>query len=171
VLQYIHNLEDSAHVRIMKMSAGVDMSMAVSTTGDVYGWGKTDRGRCGLGLQNGYVMLPQRVPLSTSTTTTSSSSSSTDGTSSQPLKAIDVDCGYVHSLVVGLNGTIHMCGAVGINGALDGGDTAHGTPVPMEDFNIWHRIPEPKEQVVTQAYKKYGKYEIKGKNKMMTEPI
>ena len=36
------------------------------------------------------------------------------------LKAVDVDCGYVHSLIVGLNGTVHMCGGVGIDGANDG---------------------------------------------------
>ena len=146
----------------MKMSAGVDISMAVSTTGDVYGWGKRDRGRNGLGLDPGFVMLPRKITLA---------APAKDNTSnSQPTKAIDVDCGYVHSLVLGLDGTVHQCGGVGVNGENDGVGDISGYPDQINDFNIWHRIPEPKEQVkVQQEYKKYGKYEIKGKRKMMTE--
>lgn len=90
----------------MQMSAGVDISMAVSTTGDVYAWGKTDGGRIGL-AGTGAVSIPRRV----------FACSPDDGV---PIKAVDVDCGYVHSLIVGLNGTIHMCGGVGVNGADDG---------------------------------------------------
>ena len=136
------------------MSAGVDMSMAVTTSGEVYSWGKTDQGRIGLGLRIGKATLPKRVAIYT------------DG--GEPVKAVDVDCGYVHSIVVGLNGTIHMCGGVGIDGALDG-ETGFGEPTQINDFNIWHRIPEPKETVKTERWKKYGKYEVKGRQKMMTE--
>ena len=31
----------------------------------------------------------------------------------------------------------------------------------IPDFNIWHRIPEPKEFVKKEKWKKYGKYEVK----------
>jgi hypothetical protein len=40
---------------------------------------------------------------------------------------------------------------------LEGGGLAHGTSIVIKRlYNIWHRIVEPKEQVVTpqQAYKK-----------------
>ena len=138
------------------------MSMAVSTTGDVYGWGKRDRGRNGLGLEPGFVTLPRRISLPTS--------APIDGEGAKPTKAIDIDCGYVHSLVVGLDGTVYQCGGVGINGANDGFGNVSGVPTQLNDFNIWHRVPEPKEHVkVQQEYQKYGKYEIKGKRKMMTE--
>lgn len=140
------------------MSAGVDMSMAVSTAGDVYAWGKTEGGRLGLGMQITRVTLPRRVRLK----------SDTDG---QPLKAVDVECGYVHSLIVGLNGTVHQCGTVGIDGEADG-QQVNGEPTQLEDFNIWHRIPEPKEQKLKQErWKKFGKYEVKGRQKMMEESV
>ena len=134
--------------------------MAVSTTGDVYAWGKSDGGRLGLGLNPARVSTPRIVSLL----------SPEDGSK---LKAVDVECGYVHSLIVALNGTVHQCGRVGIDGEADGmqdGRQASGTPKQLEDFNIWHRIPEPKEQKAKQErWKKYGKYEVKGRQKMMEE--
>ncbi|KAG7341937.1 Regulator of chromosome condensation 1/beta-lactamase-inhibitor protein II [Nitzschia inconspicua] len=148
------NAFDEENIRIMHFSAGVDMSMAVSTKGDVYSFGKTDGGRIGLGLQKAHVTTPRKVPLSCE---------------GKPLKAVDVECGYVHSVVVGLNGTIHVCGGVGIEGEADG---QHGSGVLTQepDFNIWHRIKEPKEHSIkTERWKKYGKYEVRGRQKMMTE--
>jgi alpha-tubulin suppressor-like RCC1 family protein len=136
----------------MKMSAGVDMSMAVSTTGDVYAWGKTDGGRIGLGLQNARVTQPRRLIVKS------------DG---DPIKAVDVECGYVHSIIVGLNGTIHQCGGVGVDGEADG-QMVCGEPTQVDDFNIWHRIPEQKEHVKKEKWKKYGKYEVKGRQKSMS---
>jgi hypothetical protein len=45
-----------------------------------------------------------------------------------------------------------------------------GRPRQVADFNIWHRIPEPKEYVgKKEKWKKLGKYEVKGRVKMMTE--
>jgi alpha-tubulin suppressor-like RCC1 family protein len=146
--------EDDDNIKIMQMSAGVDMSMAVSTTGEVYAWGKTDGGRIGLGLQTARVTLPRRLLIESN---------------GEPIKAVDVECGYVHSIVVGLNGTIHQCGIVGVDGEADGLVTT-GEPKQTEDFNIWHRIPEPKEhQAKTARWKKYGKYEVKGRQKMNAE--
>ena len=147
-------------VKIMQMSAGVDISMAVSTTGDVYAWGKTDGGRNGLGMSSGFVTVPRRVFVKSST--------------GEHVKAVDVDCGYVHSIIVALNGTIHICGGVGIDGADDGqkeGTEAEaGRPIQVPDFNIWHRLPEPKEQKAkAERWKKYGKYELKGRSKMLGE--
>ena len=132
------------------------MSMAVSTAGDVYAWGKTEGGRLGLEVQCAHVTLPRRVRLK----------SDIDG---QPLKAVDVACGYVHSLIVGLNGTVHQCGTVGIDGEADG-QQVDSEPGQLSNFNIWHRIPEPKEQKLNQErWKKLGKYEVKGRQKMMEE--
>ena len=144
----------------MKISAGVDMSMAVSTTGVAYSWGAMKGGRIGLGTSNGHVTLPRRVRIKDS--------------EGQPIKAVDVDCGYVHSLIVGLNGTVHLCGGVGIDGEEDGQEkndeieeTSAGFPREIPDFNVWHRVREPKEQVKQTKWKKYGKYEVKGRKKMM----
>lgn len=44
-----------------------------------------------------------------------------------------------------------------------------GEPNQVQDFNIWHRLKEPKEEKQKVAWKKYGKYELKGRRKMMEE--
>jgi alpha-tubulin suppressor-like RCC1 family protein len=144
---------DDSNIKIMQMSAGVDMSMAVSSTGDVYAFGKTDGGCIGLGLQKNRIAVPRFVPVVS------------DG---KVIKAVDVDCGYVSSVIVGLNGTIHICGGVGVDGEEDG-QNGSGEPMQQPDFNIWHRLREPKEQVNTERWKKYGKYEVKGRQKMLTD--
>lgn len=144
---------DDDNIKIMRMSAGVDISMAVSTKGDVYSWGKTDGGRIGQGINNARVLLPRKVQMSSGT------------------KAVDVECGYAHSIIVGLNGTIYECGCVGVDGAADGissDSVITGQPTMVGNFNIWHRVPEPKEFHQKQKYKKYGKYEVKGRSKMMS---
>lgn len=145
---------DDRDVKVIQMSAGVDMSMAVSTTGDVYAWGKTDGGRLGLGTAHARIALPTEVNLSSG---------------GYRMKAVDVECGYVHSVIVGLNGTIYTCGKVGIDGDADG-QVGTGEPVEESDFNIWHRVNEPTERVVkAERWKKLNKYEVQGRKKMMTE--
>lgn len=146
------------NIRIMQMSAGVDISMAVMTTGDVFAWGKTDGGRNGLGMSNGIVTVPRRVVLPCS--------------NGESVKAVDVDCGYVHSIIVALDGTIHVCGYVGIDGEDDGAseEADAGKPLQVPDFNIWHRLAAPRAHVKSQErWKKYGKYELKGRSKMLGE--
>jgi alpha-tubulin suppressor-like RCC1 family protein len=142
--------------QILQMSAGVDMSMAVDTTGTVWAWGKTDGGRLGLGLHKSRINVPRRVSVV-----------STDKElQGQPLKAVDVECGYVHSVIVALNGTLHVCGGVGVEGEADGQFGSTGEPEQLEDINIWHRLKEPKEATVkTERWKKFGKYEVKGRSK------
>ena len=173
-------------IRIIQMSAGADISMAVSSTGDTYAWGKTEGGRIGLGLRASEVTIPRKVEI-----WDTSSSSRSDSKSKRPFKAVDIECGYVHSLIVGLDGTVYICGGVGVEGEADGQASAEdetsssssmkeseidsleqrlGLPVPVEDFNVWHRLPEPKEEVVKkEKWKKYGKYEVRGRSKMMPD--
>ena len=118
------------------MSAGVDISMAVSTEGDVYAWGKTGTdGRIGLGNENKNITLPRKIEFL-----------------DKNFKAVDAECGYVHSLIVGLDGSIYQCGGVGIDGKDDGQQDVEGdgSPVLLSGHNIWHRIAEPKEKVVKQ---------------------
>lgn len=147
---------DNKNIRIHQMSAGVDISMAVSTEGNVYSWGKAADGRLGLGIEDRSVLLPERVELG-----------------DDKFKAVDVECGYVHSLVVGLDGSLYQNGGVGTDGKEDGQQDLSvnngrvGHPVLLDGYNIWHRIAEPKEMIVRQAWQKYGKYELKGRSKMM----
>eukprot|EP00970_Alexandrium_tamarense_P000262 scaffold31_cov198-Alexandrium_tamarense.AAC.3 len=142
VMQFEEN-----NVRIHQMSAGVDMSMAVSTTGDVYAWGKAKEGRIGLGNNND-ICLPRKVDVGDAN-----------------FKGVDVECGYVHSLIIGLDGSVYQCGGVGVDGKDDGQNTGgDGFPVLLSGYNIWHRIAEPKEKVFKQQWKKYGKYELKGRS-------
>lgn len=149
----INALSDT-NIKLIQMSAGVDMSMAVSSTGDVYAWGNSQGGSLGLGIKQTRFNSPTQVPIDF------------EGT---PLKAVDVECGYVHSIIVGLNGTIFTCGEVGINGAADG-QAGSGKPKQENDFNIWHRIKEPTEIVAkVERWKKLGKYEVKGRQKMMND--
>lgn len=149
---------EAENIKILQMSAGVDMSMAVSTSGNVYAWGKADGGRLGLGLNPARISTPRLVSI-------------VSGDDGKPLKAVDVECGYVHCLIVALNGTVHQCGRVGVDGKADG-QQASGFPKQLEDFNIWHRIPEPKERKAKQErWKKYGTYEVKGRQKMMEESV
>lgn len=145
---------DEQNIKVIQMSAGVDMSMAVSTNGTVYAWGKTDQGRIGLGLKSHRITMPRQVRMKSG---------------DQVVKAVDVECGYVHSMIVGLDGTIYQCGSVGLDGQADGLNSS-GEPTQVSDFNIWHRVPEPKERIKTgERWKKYGKYEVKGRQKMMTK--
>ena len=152
------SLPDDENIKIMQISAGVDMSMAVSTEGKVYSWGKSDGGRLGLGMTAGIVNIPRQVQL-------------TNPKTDAPIKAIDAECGYMHCLIVGLDGTLHQCGGVGINGAGDGqqgdiNEEERGQPVHLKDLNIWHRLPElKKEAVKAEKWKKYGTYTVSGRNK------
>jgi len=152
-------------ISILQISAGVDISMAVSTKGNVYAWGQTAGGRIGLPNANdGHVTIPRRVIV---------------GNDNE--KAVDVECGYVHSLIVGCSGAAYMCGGVGTDGAEDGqvvglieeehldDVTKIGQPVRVRGLNIWHRISEPKEVKKVEKWKKYGKYELKGRRSMMAE--
>ena len=140
------------------MSAGVDISMAVSTEGDVYSWGKAADGRLGVGIENRNITLPEKVEVGDS-----------------DFKAVDVECGYVHSMIVGLDGSVYQCGGVGTDGKEDGQQTYDegkvGSPILLSGDNIWHRIAEPKEKIVKQQWQKYGKYELKGRSKMMQEGV
>jgi alpha-tubulin suppressor-like RCC1 family protein len=159
---------DDDQTRILHMSAGVDMSMAVSTTGDVYAWGRTDGGRIGLGMARGQVLLPRRIQLQRDN----------DQVGSR-IPAVDVECGYVHSLIVGLDGSVHMCGNVGVeeepdgqtneemNGQQDTTSVLAGRPRQIPNFYIWHRSQEKKETVKKERWKKFGKYEVKGRSKML----
>jgi len=149
------------NIRIHQMSAGVDISMAVSTTGHVYAWGKATDGRIGLGLGRNEITIPRLVDMG-----------------EEKFKAVDVECGYVHSIIIGLDGSVYQCGGVGTDGKDDGQqylDTEEGTrpgyPAKLSGYNIWHRIAEPNEKVIKQKWTKYGKYELKGRSKMMNEGV
>jgi len=149
------------NIRIHQMSAGVDISMAVSTTGHVYAWGKATDGRIGLGLGRNEITIPRLVDMG-----------------EEKFKAVDVECGYVHSIIIGLDGSVYQCGGVGTDGKDDGQqylDTEEGTrpgyPANLSGYNIWHRIAEPNEKVIKQKWTKYGKYELKGRSKMMNEGV
>ena len=136
------------------------MSMAVDTQGTVYAWGKASEGRLGLGMGRLQTALPREVDVGDS-----------------KFKAVDVECGYVHSFVIGLDGCVYQCGGVGVDGQDDGQqdldieESQRGLPRLLSGFNIWHRIAEPKERIVKEQWKKYGKYELKGRSKMLQEGV
>lgn len=108
------------NIRIHQMSAGVDISMAVSTSGDVYSWGKMHDGRIGLGMSHHYITIPRHLAYLTQQQQSSDSTTSSDNNNFNSIKAVDVECGYVHSIIVAIDGTIHICGGVGVNGDEDG---------------------------------------------------
>ena len=102
---------------IVRMSAGVDFCMAVCSHGNVYSWGSAKRGRLGLNSitnDGDHVTIPRRVNL--------------------PIKAVDVECGYIHSMIVGVDGTIHRCGKVGINGEDDGNESDGNTSGKLDSI-------------------------------------
>lgn len=80
--------------------------MAVSTSGDVYSWGKTGGGRIGLNTSDATVDSPRKVTVKDS--------------KGNNVKAVDVECGYVHSLIIGCEGSLYVCGGVGTDGDDDG---------------------------------------------------
>lgn len=146
--------------RIIQMSAGVDMSMAVDDRGQVYAWGKMDGGRIGLGLERKAVTIPRKVTVKDA--------------SGSIVKACDVECGYVHSLIVGLDGALHLCGGVGIEGEDDGqaedvsmSSSSVGKPRLIPNFNVWHKVVDAQEEVKKERWSKYGKYTVKGRSKML----
>jgi len=132
---------DKLGVSVHQMSAGVDISMAVSTEGIVYAWGKAADGRLGLGIGNKSIKVPIPVEFADIN-----------------FKAVDVECGYVHSLIVGLDGSVWQCGGVGTDGKEDGQQHLHsvhgklGHPEILSGYNVWHRIAEPKEEIVKQKW-------------------
>lgn len=80
--------------------------MAVSTSGDVYSWGKTGGGRIGLNTHEDMVTTPRKVVVKDA--------------KGNNVKAVDVECGYVHSMIIGCDGSLYMCGGVGVDGDDDG---------------------------------------------------
>jgi alpha-tubulin suppressor-like RCC1 family protein len=148
---------DMNNIQIMQISAGVDTSMAVSTTGEVYAWGFTKNGRIGVKTEDDYVSTPHRVFITNPT--------------GEEVKAVDVECGYQHSLVIGIDGTVHYCGNIDVDSEESESlvEGSESRPCQIPNFNIWHRIPEPQEEVVQTKWKKYGKYELKGRSAMMAE--
>jgi hypothetical protein len=75
-----------------------------------------------------------------------------------------------------LDGTIHMCGGVGVEGEADGQEQNEesksatvGKARAVPDFNVWHRLPEPKEHAPKERWKKFGKYEVKGRRQMLEQ--
>jgi hypothetical protein len=150
-------------IKIMQISVGVDISMAVSTTGDVYGWGCTKDGRSGVkNIGSDFVSVPHKIEIKSP--------------GGDIVKAVDVEAGFLHSMIVGLDGTLHTCSSVetdeddsspGENELLTPGSETH--PCQMPNFNIWHRVPEPKEEKQSVKWKKYGKYELKGRSSAMAE--
>ena len=139
-------------VAIAQVSAGVDSSMALSTYGQVYSWGKATNGRIGHNY-SGNILIPRMVGLST--------------------KAVSIECAYVHSLIVGIDGSVYECGGVGIDGNEDGQQEIglDGSPVMIPSFKVWQRTPEPKEEVKKNKWKKYGKYELKGRSQALAEEV
>ncbi len=154
-------------IKIIQISAGVDVSMAVSSTGHVYGWGCTKNGRIGVeNIASDFVSTPHKVIIRSS-----------DG---DIVKAVDVEAGFLHSIIVGIDGSLHTCNSVETDEADDargGGNNdtepltpeCHLRPCQIPNFNIWHRVPEPKEVRQAVKWKKYGKYELKGRSAAMVE--
>jgi alpha-tubulin suppressor-like RCC1 family protein len=192
--------DDETEILFRRMSAGVDISMAVSTDGTVYGWGKTEGGRIGLGMAKSQITVPRRVYLNDTTKQTIASPTSRGSDSgkvendSVKYKAVDVDCGYVHSIIVALDGTTYICGGVGVEGEDDGqqhqvvpqdannddendNQTGQNSPVQavsndgrpkrIPGVNVWRKLPEPKDEIIKkERWQKMGKYEVKGRSKM-----
>ena len=80
--------------------------MVVSTTGDVYSWGRSAGGRIGLKNYDDMVSRPKKA--------------SVKNANNENVKAVDVECGYVHSMIIGCDGSLYMCGGVGVDGEEDG---------------------------------------------------
>lgn len=83
-------------IKIIQISAGVDTSMAVSSEGDVYAWGKSSKGQIGIDSGGNEVFTPRAVTLKDD--------------NGEVIRAVDVECGYEHSLVIAIDGTVHFCG-------------------------------------------------------------
>lgn len=145
------------NIQIMQISAGVDTSMAVSTKGEVYAWGITKNGRIGVCTEGDYVSKPHRVHITNPT--------------GEEIKAVDVECAYQHSLIIGVDGSFHYCGNTNVD-SLESESLVEGSeirPCQIPNLNIWHRTPEPSEEVVQTKWKKYGKYELKGRSAMLAK--
>jgi len=149
-------------IKIMQISAGVDTTMVVSTMGEVWAFGNTKNGCIGLQSKNNYVFTPHRVDIKNE--------------SGAIVKAVDVEAGYVHSMIVNLDGSVYMCGVLDLD-EMDGPGPEDSIttgskmfPCQVPNFNIWHRLPEPKdEKKKAKKWVKYGKYELKGRSSMMAE--
>ncbi|GMH73764.1 hypothetical protein TL16_g06276, partial [Triparma laevis f. inornata] len=145
-------IDELVHVKkkVTSLSAGVDISMVVVDDGGVFSWGRTKNGRNGLGMQESNVAIPRQVQLG-----------------EHSGLAVSVEAAYVHSLIVLCTGQTLICGGVGINDSVDGADAGDdGLPRLIQDdgtINCWQRGKEIIEIKKVEKWKKYGKYETKGR--------
>jgi len=137
----------SNHIHITQISAGVDMSIAVSKHGHVYAWGLSTEGR--LGLPNNierFTRIPSKVPF-------------------EGGKVIDAECGYIHSCLVCVDGTVYLCHAPQDHQTDQDIDN---TIQQVPDFNIWHRtflFPASTRLKYIPPTKKWT-YQIKSRSQM-----
>merc|ERR1712203_17649 len=90
---------ESKSIKMISLSAGVDISMAVSSTGNVYSWGKTTSGRIGLPLREHKTGDDTSTPMHLSnnhinfTPTPTPVQIDTLEDEATPFHAVDVECG------------------------------------------------------------------------------
>merc|ERR1719245_374526 len=123
--------------------------MAVSNCGELYAWGLSSEGRLGLSTSKYNIRIPSKVPFSG--------------------KVIDVECGFIHSVIVSLDGTISLCG--GRKKRDDEDEVNSGHPVQLPNFNIWHRTLKvhPSDHFKSKKSNNKCVYEVKRRSRMMEE--
>lgn len=81
-------------------------SIAITTTGQAYGWGRNETGQLGLGYSSPLVPIPTLITV--------------EDPNSNSLKFVGAGVGKYHTLLVGSNGKVYasggnVCGQLGIN--------------------------------------------------------
>jgi alpha-tubulin suppressor-like RCC1 family protein len=85
-------------------------SIAITTTGMAYGWGRNETGQLGLGYVSAVVPTPTQLSVSTTT----------GGESSSGIKFVGAGVGKYHTILIGSDGMAYaaggnICGQLGIN--------------------------------------------------------
>eukprot|EP01105_Mastigella_eilhardi_P014105 TRINITY_DN3206_c0_g1_i2.p1 TRINITY_DN3206_c0_g1~~TRINITY_DN3206_c0_g1_i2.p1 ORF type:complete len:1161 (-),score=241.41 TRINITY_DN3206_c0_g1_i2:34-3516(-) len=84
---------EEKHVKVACIYAGASFIMAVSEAGDLYSWGKNNRGQLGLGKRCGGCLFPEKLQAPWA-----------------PYKIADVACGESHVVLLADNGKIFCWG-------------------------------------------------------------
>jgi alpha-tubulin suppressor-like RCC1 family protein len=90
-------------------------SIAITTTGIAYGWGRNETGQLGLGYVSAVVPTPTQLSVSTTTTGGGGESGGGGG-----IKFVGAGVGKYHTILIGSDGMAYasggnLCGQLGIN--------------------------------------------------------
>eukprot|EP01041_Mallomonas_annulata_P011292 gene11292-23629_t len=133
---------------IKKISAGAHHSFALTTTGELYGWGANNYGQLGVdGEENAIqtpirISLPLPIQLLSNNKADSNESNDNNGNGNNDDEVVGMSGGYSHSLLWTKRGVLYGCGLNKYGQLMD---------IPYPRVNVFMKLPLPDSYDVIQA--------------------